>query len=83
MVSINKQTVITTKLIRVKERVLKKMYMGQEIKFLIFDICETMGDGPIMTHKVYREVWVQDDENSFDPKLDDVEIEASMQNKVE
>jgi len=74
MVSIE-QMVIGTKLVRIKERTVKRNYMGREIKFLIFDICETIGNGPVMTHKVYREVWVQDEENYFDPNPEETEGE--------
>ena len=77
MVSITKM-VVNTKLVRVKERTIKRNYMGQEIKFLIFDICEPLGNGPVMTHKVYREVWVQDEENYMDPNPEEAEGEIEV-----
>jgi len=75
------QKVIATKVVKIKERVIKQKYMGREVKFLVFDICESMYGEANVTVNMYREVWVQDEENMVDPQLeqDDGEIEVKPQ----
>lgn len=72
---------IATKVVKIKERVIKQKYMGREVKFLVFDICESMYGEANVTVNMYREVWVQDEENMVDPQLeqDDGEIEVKPQ----
>ena len=74
--------VITTKVVKIKERIIKQKYMGREVKFLVFDVCESMYGEPNVTVNMYREVWVQDEENTIDPQLDqgdEGEIEVKPQ----
>ncbi|MBI4162459.1 MAG: hypothetical protein HY513_02155 [Candidatus Aenigmarchaeota archaeon] len=81
MVISSKKVVVTTKVVKIKERVIKQRYMGKEVKFLVFDICESMYAEANVTVNMYREVWVQDEENNIDPQLDhgdegEIEVEA-------
>ena len=65
-----KKVVPTTKVVKIKERIIKQKYMGKEVKFLIFDICESTYAEANVTVNMYREVWIQDEENMLDPDLD-------------
>ena len=77
---ISEEKVITTKVVKIKERKIKQKYMGREIEFLVFDVCESTYSEGNVTLDMYREVWVQDDENNIDPQLEqddgEIEIEA-------
>ncbi len=76
--------VVTTKVVKIKERTIRQKYMGKEVKFLVFDICESMYAEANVTVNMYREVWVQDEENMIDPQLeqdesDEIEVKPQSE----